>query len=234
MSNDQMMKVQTESFFQIWVRALTRPREATFAELATSPKARGATAYLWVFLCSFAPALVSVIVSGGELTRRLAEAGVDAEQIGGGLGGALINLVCITPFAAVIGAAGFLISVAITQWIARMFGGRGSHDQLAYALGAVAAPALLVTALLTLPTAIPFVGLCFAGLSALFSIYVIVLEVIAIKGVHGFGWGAAIGSLLIPGLAIGLVCCCAVAILLAITGAAIGDVWSTINLSSMY
>ncbi|MFH1185253.1 MAG: Yip1 family protein [Chloroflexota bacterium] len=233
MSSDQAVNVRSESFFQTWIQALTKPRETTYAALAASPKAKATTAYWWVFLCSFAPAVVSMVVSGSQLTRQLAEAGVDTGQLGGGLGAALINFLCIAPFAAVAGVAGFLISVALMQWIAKMFGGQGSFDQLAYGLGAITAPALLVSALLTLPTAIPFAGLCFAGLSAVFSIYVIVLEVMAIKGVHRFGWGPAIGTLIIPGLAIALVLCCAVAVMLSVTGLALGDVWNTINQSLM-
>ena len=233
MSSDPPINVQTGSFFQTWIQALTKPRETTYAALAASPKAKATTAYLWVFLCSFAPAAVSMVVSGSQLTRQLAEAGVDTEQLGGGLGGALVNFLCITPFAAVVGVVGFLISVALMQWIAKMFGGQGSFDQLAYVLGAITAPALLVSALLTLPTAIPLVGLCFAGLGAVFSIYVLVLEVMAIKGVHRFGWGPAIGTFIVPGLAIALVCCCAVVLLLSVTGIAMGDVWSTINQSLM-
>ena len=231
MSSEQMASAGPGSFFRIWMQALTKPNEATYATLAASPGARATTAYLWIFLCSFAPALVSVLVSGGELTRRLAEAGVDAEQYGGGLGAAAFNFLCITPFAAVVGVLGFLIGTAVMQWVAKMFGGQGSFDQLAYTLGAIAAPGLLVSALLTLPTAVPFVGLCFAGLSAVFSIYIIVLEVMAIKGAQHFGWGAAIGTFIIPGLAIAVVCCCAVAILASVAGLALGDVWNTINQS---
>jgi len=233
MSSEQAASVQTGSFFRTWLQALTKPHESTYAAIAGSPKAKATTACLWVFLCSFAPALVSVLVRGSQLTTQLAQAGVDTEQFGGGLGAALFNFLCFTPFAAVVGVAGFLISTALMQWIARMFGGQGSFDQLAYALGAITAPGLLVSALLTLPSAIPSVGLCFGGLGALFSIFVLVLEVMAIKGVHRFGWGPAIGSLIIPGLAIAILCCCAVAILVSLTGLAVGDVWSTINQSLM-
>ena len=233
MSSDQMMNLENRSFLQVWLQALTRPQESTYAAIAASPKAKATTAYLWVFLCAFAPALVSVLVSGGELTRRLAEAGVDTEQYGGGVGAALLNFLCITPFAAVVGVVGFLISVALMQWVAKMFGGTGSFDRMAYVLGAITAPAMLVSALLTLPSAVPVLGICVGGLSALFGIYVFVLQVMGIKAVQGFGLGPAIGTLIIPGLAIFLVCCCAAVVLLSLTGLAAGDIWSTINQSLM-
>lgn len=231
MSNDLPLDPAPGSFVQTWVRALTRPREATYAVIASSPRAKAGTAFLWVFLCSLAPALASVLVRGGQLTQQLAQAGVDTEQLGGGFGAALVNLLCITPFVALAGVLGFIIGTALVNWVAKMFGGSGSYGQLAYTLGAITAPGLLVSAILTLPAAVPFLGLCVAGLSALFSLYLVVLQVIAIKGVHRFGWGAAIGAYVIPGLALALICFCAAAILISITGLALGDVFSTINQS---
>jgi hypothetical protein len=233
MSTEQMPIIQNGSFFQKWLRALTKPHETTYAAIAASPGAKATTACLWVFLCSLAPGLVSVLASGGELTRQLSQTGVDTSRLGGGLGAALINFLCIVPFAMVMGVAGFLISTALMQWIAKMFGGQGSFDQLAYVLGAITAPGLLVSALLTLPTAVSSAGMVFGALGGFFSLYLVVLEVMGIKGVHRFGWGPAIGSLIIPGLAIGIVCCCTVAILLSATGLALGNVFSAINQSLM-
>jgi hypothetical protein len=37
----------------------------------------------------------------------------------------------------------------------------------------------------------------------------------AVKAVNRFGWGAAIGSLLIPGLVIGLLCACLIGVSVA-------------------
>jgi len=41
----------------------------------------------------------------------------------------------------------------------------------------------------------------------------------AVKGVNRFGWGEAVGSVFIPGLVIGLLCCCLVGGIFAIAGA---------------
>ncbi len=220
-----------ESFFQIWVRALTRPNELTYAAFAASPRAKASTAFLWVFLCAFAPAFVSVLVSGSQLSQRLEQAGVDVGSSGSGIGASLINFLCVTPFAAVVAVVGFIISVAVMQWIARMFKGQGTFDQLAYSLGAISAPGLLVSAVLTLPSLIPVVGICSGIFAGLFSLYLIVLEVMAIKGVHKFGWGSAIATMVIPGLVIGLIACCIVAAIASVMGLAMGDVFSTINQS---
>jgi hypothetical protein len=66
---------------------------------------------------------------------------------------------------------------------------------------------------------------------ALAGLYILVLQIMAVKGVNQFGWGPAIGSLFIPAIAILLVCCCAAAIVGALTGAALGNIFSTINQS---
>jgi hypothetical protein len=60
-------------------------------------------------------------------------------------------------------------------------------------------------------------------------LYVLVLELMAIKGTNRFGWGPAIGAYALPGIAVLLVCCCAAAVLTSVMGLALGDVWSTIN-----
>jgi hypothetical protein len=91
-----------------------------------------------------------------------------------------------------------------------MFGGRGTFDQLAYAIAAIVAPFYLVSAVLTLLSAIPAVGFCFGLVGLLAGLYVLVLEVMAVKGVNQFGWGQAIASLLIPVLAIA--CCISIVI----------------------
>jgi hypothetical protein len=131
----------------------------------------------------------------------------------------------------VIGTAFFAIWVAIIQWIAKMFGGKGTNDQLAYAFAAIGVPYSLISSIFILLSAIPFVGLCFRIILGLAGLYIIVLQIMALKGVNQFGWGPAIGSLFIPGLVVGLLCCCLVAILGAALGPVIGNVFSTINQS---
>jgi hypothetical protein len=50
---------------------------------------------------------------------------------------------------------------------------------------------------------------------AIAGIYIFILNVMAVKGVNQISWGAAIGSLLIPGLVIGFVCACLVGVSMA-------------------
>jgi hypothetical protein len=110
-----------------------------------------------------------------------------------------------------------------------MFGGRGTFDQLAYAIAAIVTPFYFVSGLITLLSAIPYAGFCFGLVGFGLAIYVLVLQVMAVKGVNQFGWGPAIGSLLLPVLAIA--CCVSVAIggALSLMGPQLRDIFNSIT-----
>jgi hypothetical protein len=230
MSETPIMPSSPPSFFQTWVDALTKPREETYAAIAASPNAKAMTGYLWIFLTSIVSSLVSLLVQSSTLLRELGRAGVGADQFRG-VGATAIAAVCGAPLGAILGAVFFAIFVAIVQWIAKMFGGKGTNDQLAYTLAAISAPYALVSSALILLSAIPFVGICFTVIAALGGIYAIVLAVMAVKAVNEFGWGPALGSYFIPGLVVLILCCCLAAVVAAVSGAALGNVFSTLNQS---
>ena len=123
-----------------------------------------------------------------------------------------LTALCGAPIAAALSTLFFAIGVFIVQWIAKMFGGRGNADQLAYAMASISAPYAIVAGFLTLLAAIPYVGLCFSAILSIGGIYIFVLNVMAVKGVNQISWGAAIGSLIIPGLVIGLLCACLIGV----------------------
>ncbi len=231
MPNAPMMQAGSTSFFQTWIDALTKPNEQTYAAMAASPKAKATTAYIWVFVSSLIASFISLLVEGATVRNQLAQAGVGAEQLRGGGVGEVLTLICGAPIAAVLGTIVFAIIVALVQWIAKMFGGTGNNDQLAYTFAAIGAPYSLVSSIFVLLGAIPFVGICFRIILGLAGIYIIVLQLMAVKGVNAFGWGPAIGSLFIPAAAVFLICCCALVIVGALTGAALGNIFSSINSS---
>jgi hypothetical protein len=130
----------------------------------------------------------------------------------------------------VVAVVVFAILVGVVQLLARMFGGRGTFDQLAYAIAAIITPFSVVSGVLSLLSAIPvpFIGLCFGLLGFAAGIYVLVLEVMAVKGVNQFGWGQAIGSLLLPVLA--FACCISVVVgaLLSAVSPQLMDIFNSI------
>jgi hypothetical protein len=225
------MQVASGSFFRTWVEALTKPREDTYVAIGSSPRARAMTGYIWVFLTSIVASVVTAVAQGAAIQEQLESSGVALDQVGGSVGGIAATVLCAAPIAAIVGTLVFAIFMAVVQWIAKMFGGKATNDQLAYTVAAVVAPYSLVSAVLVLLSAIPYVGFCFNIVVGLGGLYVLVLQLMAIKAVNRFGWGPAIASYFIPGLAIFLVCCAVTAVILTLSGAALGGIFSSINQS---
>ncbi len=97
---------------------------------------------------------------------------------------------------------------------------------MAYSIAAITVPVSLIAAVLSLLAAIPYIGFCFGLISLLLGIYVLVLEVIAVKAVAGIDWLGAIVSVLAMPL---VVCLCVICVfVLALTALApvIGNVFS--------
>ncbi|SRR6266496_1329097 len=212
MSNAPIPESRPDSVMQTWMNALTKPNEQTFVNIASSPNAKASTAYLWVFVASLVEIFFTVLVRSGTIRTMLQQQGAGNNFPGGGIGIVLISLICGAPIFAAITTLFFALGTAIIQWIAKMFKGQGTFDQLAYAVGAITAPYALISTVFILLGAIPFVGFCFRLILGLAGLYVLVLEIMAVKAVNRFGWGEAAGSVLIPGLVIGLICGCLVAI----------------------
>jgi hypothetical protein len=192
-------------WFSVWRDAVTKPNEQTYASMVQSPNAKLTTALLWAFLSALVSSFLTSLVPNAYLRQMMRNYNFGTQELGGGVGAFLIRVICGAPIAAVIAVVFFVIGVGIVYLLARMFGGRGTFDQLAYAMAAIQAPFALVSGVLGLLGAIPYVGICFGLVSLLLLIYVIVLEVMAVKGVNQFGWGQAAASLLLPVL---VLCCC--------------------------
>ena len=193
----------------VWRDAITRPSDLTFARIAQSPNAKLTTAFLWVFLASLVSSLLAIPAQGQLMRQMMQSMGLE-EQGFPAAGGGLVTAICGAPVSALISVVLFAIVVGIVQLLARMFGGRGTFDQLAYAIAAIVTPFYLVSGVLGLLSAIPAVGFCFGLLGLAAGIYVLVLEVMAVKGVNQFGWGQALASMLLPVFAIA--CCFAIGV----------------------
>ena len=214
-------------WFQVWMKAVTKPNEQTYIELADSPEATSKTAFIWIFIAGtlsgvFQAILRAIYVAVGN-TPRLPIPGLEKylqNLPNGGQGsiGSALLAICCAPIVGVLTVLFFALITAIVQWIAKMFGGTGTFDKLAYVYAAISVPFALVFGVLSLLTAIPYVGACFGIISFALAIYSIVLRVMAVKGVNRFGWGPALGAVFIPALVIGLFCCCLTAAGAALLG----------------
>jgi len=230
-------------WFPVWIKAVTQPKEQTFIDITEHPNASSKTAYIWVFIAGTLSGIIQAIAT----TIRMA-AGVNSQfqipgmeqyfpQSAGGSGSVGISLIsglCASPIAGVVSVILFALVVAIIQWIAKLFGGTGTYDKLLYAFAAITVPFTIVSSLFALFSIIPFVGICFGVISFGLSIYALVLQVIAVKGVNRFGWGQAAGSVFIPGCVVLILCACVVFGSLMLLGPMIGNVFSEINQSLQF
>jgi len=228
-------KPKIAGWFQVWMTAITKPNERTFVDLAESPNATSKTAYLWIFIAGTISGILSAILqtiyTATGTTPQLPIPGLEQYMPSGGgdagsVGITLVVTLCVSPFVGVIYTLFFAISVAIVQWIAKLFGGVGTYNKLLYAFAAVAMPFTLVSGVFMLLGAIPYIGFCLSILSFGLGIYAFVLQVMAVKGVNRFGWGAAIGSVFIPGLVVFIFCCFIVIAGLTLLAPVIGDVFN--------
>ena len=222
----------------VWIKAVTRPNEQTFVDITEHPDMSARTAYIWVFIAGTISGIIQAIAT---TTRMAMGLNSQFQQIpgmdqyfpqstgGGGAGVSLIAGLCASPIAGLVSVVLFALVVAIVQWIAKLFGGTGTYDKLLYAMAAITVPFTIVSSLLTLLTVIPYVGICFGIFSLGLSIYALVLQVMAVKGVNRFGWGQAAGSVFIPGCVVFILCACVVFGGLMLLGPAIRDTFQQIN-----
>ncbi|HET9907932.1 MAG TPA: Yip1 family protein [Anaerolineales bacterium] len=224
--NAPMLPDRPQPMFQTWINALTKPSEETYVQIANSPQAKTGTALLWVFVGSLIQSFIVFLLQGVLMNRMMQGSGFESP-----MSTSLIGVLCGAPVAAAISVVLFASFTGIVQWIAGLFGGRGSFEKLVYVLAAITVPFTLVSALFTLLSAIPFVGFCFGLVSLLAALYVLYLEVMAVKAVNQFDWGKAAASLLLPGVVI--FCCVLVAIggLFSILGPQMQDIFNQINQS---
>jgi len=240
-SNEPVMSTSGSemSLVETWMAAITKPREETFAQIAAQPSASVAKAFLWVFIASLLTSFSSLIaqavgfgrgMGGGweqflppELARELPVEAMPSIGFG--------TIICGAPVGAIFAVLGFAVFVALTQWVAKLFGGTGTFEKLAYTFSMITVPVSVISAVLSLVGIIPFIGILTGLIGFGLGIYVLVLEVQAIKAVNRLDTLKAAGALLLPGLVFFLFICCCIIIGLAAMGPMIGDVFDSINQS---
>jgi len=229
---------QPMSMIDTWKAAITKPNEGTFARILAQPGASASKSFLWVFVASLITSFASSIsqVAGygrqvetlrrflpPEIARELPVSTASPFGVG--------TIICGAPIGAIFAVLFFAISVALIQWVAKLFGGTGSFEKLAYTFSAIYMPYSVITAVLTLIGIIPFVGILTGLIGLALFFYAIVLGVLAVKAVNGLDTGKAFGAVILPGLAIFLVICCCAVIAGIAMGSVISEVFNSINQS---
>lgn len=223
-------------WFSIWMDAVTKPNEQTYAALAEQPDAMSNNrAFIWVFLAGTVSALIT-----GVLRAILDMAGVPMqvpgfpELTGGAEQSAVASLgiaICTSPIAGAFAVLFFAIFVGIIQWVAKLFGGTGNFSQLAYTIAAISVPFTLLSSVLSPFSTVNVVGYCVGGISLLLGLYALALQVMAVKAVNKFGWGQALGSYFLPLALFICACVCVIFGLFSLMGPAIQDIFNQINQS---
>ncbi len=204
------------SLVDTWMAAFTKPREETYARIAAQPRATATNAFLWVFLASLLTSLVAAVAGLGgqfETFRQFLPPEIASQMpatVGPSVG--FGTIICGAPIGAIFAVLFFAISTALVQWVAKLFGGTGTFDKLAYVFSSFAVPYSVVTSVLSLLSIIPFVGILTGLISFVLGIYVIILEVLAVKAVDRLDTGKATGAVLLPWLVILLLICCCIVI----------------------
>jgi len=215
----------------VWIKAVTKPNEQTFIEITSSLEATSKIAFIWVFIAGTLSGLVSGLIQMVLLAAGFQSQGFGqfSGSAGRGIGASFGAALCGAPVIGLLSVISLAIGAAITQWIAKLFGGTGTFEKMAYAIAAITVPVTLVAMFLTPLSAVPYLGICTGLLSAGIGLYALFLQITAVKAVNGFGWGPAIGSVLLPGLVIGLVCACIVGVSLALLGPKIAEIFTQIQ-----
>lgn len=207
------------SFYRIWLKAMTAPEEETYREIAASPRAGGFPAFLWAFTTSLAFyaaffALRLLRLSAGGYTQFRVSlpfaAGLFTRPTQLAPAGWLVVLATAV-LLAIVAALALLLLAALVRLASRAFGGRTAFPGTAYTMASIAAPFNLASTLLLGLAAIPLIGVLFSFVWLILGVYAIYLMVLALRSLNGYDWGAAIGSLGIPVLALAVTCACATA-----------------------
>lgn len=218
----------SQGAFPVWKKVFTKPNEATFLEITSHPEATAKAAYIWVFLAGVLTGLINGVTQLVITLAGLQQAAPDLGQLPGAASvfrvGGVLGVVCGAPLTGLFSVIGFAFGVAILQATAKFFGGQGTFDKLAYAFGAIAVPFSLISALMVPLNAIPFLAFCTLPVLLLLGLYVLFLEVTAIKAIHQCGWGEAAAILFLPTILIVMLCGVAFLGLIRFAGPSINEI----------
>jgi len=110
-------------WFPVWIKAVTKPSEQTFVEITEHPDAQPKTAYIWIFLAGTISTLVSGFVQAAAMAQTMSEGGMESSPLA-----SIVGVLCGAPVGGVFSVLFFALGVAITQWVAKLFGGTGTYE----------------------------------------------------------------------------------------------------------
>jgi hypothetical protein len=215
-------------WFDIWIKAVTNPNVDTYQEIARRADVK--TAYIWLGIAYLISSLISMVIYGLSMLVMTSGSGPYGDF---GLGAESAGLIVVYGCCGVlgytiVGIAVFSGLTALSNAIAKAFGGVGDFRQLVYCMAAYIVPVSVVSSVIGLLAQIPCVGALIGLLGIAVSIYAVVLNVIAIMAVHQIEtWQAIVSSVAVFALILVIVACVVIAIL-TLMGPTIGNVLSNV------
>ncbi len=196
-------------WYQIWLHVWGNPGVESFDSILKEPDHSAGRGFTWIAVVS----LISAVVLSFGTVALLQSA---APNIWGNFFLTFICQVILTPIFAVIG---LIISTGIYHLLSRLFSSTGTWSDLVFCMSAVAAPSSVIGSIVTLPfflftnlyspSPLSIFIIVVAGLISLaFGIYVIILNVNAIRAAEQIGTAQAIGTILAPIVIAVLISCC--------------------------
>jgi hypothetical protein len=227
----------TQGAFPVWSKVYTKPGEQTFLEITSHPEAKAKSAYFWVFIAGGLSGLINSVTNFIVGLIALKQSAPQLGELPSGAGGALgaiglMSAICAIPIAGAAAVAGFALSVAVVHATARFFGGKGTFDKLAYAFGAVTVPVTIISAFLIPFNAISYALFCTIPILLGLGLYVMFLQVTAVKAVHQCGWGEAAAAYFMPTVLILMLCGLLFVLLMRVAGPGINEFMQQIQQAS--
>jgi hypothetical protein len=123
--------------------------------------------------------------------------------------------------AAVLTPISFYLNAGMQFLGSRLFGGEGTYTEQAYLQSLIQVPATVLGGLFSVGAIFPAAGCILGPLGLILGIWTLILNVRAIKSVHGLGTGGAVAAIIVPPLLLTFLFGC----ILVITGSAIGSIF---------
>ncbi len=201
----------------IWLMAVTEPKEATYARIIAQPQATLTNAFLWIALAGLLVGFVSGVVNSFNFASL--------PDMPSDFSSTIFVFLCMTPLMAIAAIISLALSGGLTHWAARLLKGEGEYEKLIFALASSWVPISVVSSFFSLGLLNPILSAVAYAASSALSIYYLVLEVIAVKAVYRFdSWGKAVGAVFLPLIVIvAVLCCCIVAVTVVVLAASSGD-----------
>lgn len=206
------------SWWEIWKHLVLYPTPEDYRELLQEPNRGMQRSLTWVAVVWFVALILQVVSSlfvnmnnfqfntlGNSTTTSTAD-----PSMGASLGSVICFSIICAPFLLVIGLVFYLIfSCGVPHVVALVLGGKGTFENIVFLFSGIYALTSLVGAVVGL-VGLGLVSLLFGGnfsmflfgylvvsaLGTLTTVYALILEVVALKAVHGFGWLKSIISAL--------------------------------------